>query len=319
MTKTQSGKSSAKDVFSYLLMIIMLYMSVISFIAIIWQYINAQFPDVLEYNQGISFEIIRNSISALLIGWPVFILISWMINKEIKRSAAKKALWIRKWLLYLTLFIASLTIIIDLITLTNSFLNGDLTIRFALKVLIILAVAIAVFWYYLWDLSRDPMDVTRVTRYSAIASTIVILISIIVGFLVIGSPAEQRALRMDNQRIGDLQSIQAEVLYYWQQKDELPVDLEALSDSLSGYSAPVDPITGDAYVYEVTGDLNFTICAVFSTDSEETGSNPDLHNSYARDVYPNYKELADNWTHGVGEGCFERTIDPELYNTEDSN
>jgi hypothetical protein len=52
----------------------------------------------------------------------------------------------------LTLFIAALTGLIDLITLINTFLGGEITTRFGLKVAIVLLIAIGVFLHFLADL-----------------------------------------------------------------------------------------------------------------------------------------------------------------------
>jgi hypothetical protein len=67
-------------------------------------------------------------------------------------------LWIRKWLIYFTLFAAALIIIGDLVTLLNRFLEGELTVRFLLKVLAVFFVAGSVFYYYLWDLRKHKTE-----------------------------------------------------------------------------------------------------------------------------------------------------------------
>ncbi|MCH8049338.1 hypothetical protein IH979_01345 [Patescibacteria group bacterium] len=305
------SKSMAKDVFSYLLMIIMLYVGVLGFIAMLWQYINVSFPDPLEFYYGEATAIIRKSISALLIVWPVFLLLSWLIVKNIRKFEEKRDIWIRKWLLYLTLFIAALTIIIDLISLTNSFLGGELTTRFVLKVLVILAVAVAIFWYYLWDLRRDATKTTKIPKTAAIVSSAIILMSIIAGFFIVGTPSEQRAIRIDEERIADLQSIQGQILNHWIQKDRLPETLDNLKDPLYGYEAPVDPITGEPYEYNVKGDLDFELCATFSSDSPSSAIREQFYPSPVG--HPYRKPSKETWAHGEGRVCFERSIDPELY------
>ncbi|MEK7085265.1 MAG: DUF5671 domain-containing protein, partial [Patescibacteria group bacterium] len=61
---------------------------------------------------------------------------------------------IRKWLVYFTLFAASLFIIGDLIALIYNFLQGELTVRFFLKILTVFFVAGSVFWYYFMDIRK---------------------------------------------------------------------------------------------------------------------------------------------------------------------
>lgn len=306
---TPQKQSAAKDVFSYLLMIIMLYVGVIAFVAMIWQYINVAFPDVLNIAYA-AYDIIRNSISSLVIVWPVLILVTWMIGKDLRADKEKQNMRVRKWLLHLTLFIAAITIIIDLISLLNTFLGGEITTRFILKVLTILAVALAVFGYYLWDLKRDASKKTHVTTRSAIASSVLIVVSIAGGFFLVGSPMHQRAIRMDDQRISDLQNIESQILNQWTLKAAIPKSLTELNDSLSGYIPPADPITKQPYVYTVKGELSFELCATFTNPTS-----PEQANRYKASpmMYPSPAGIADNWSHAAGMVCFPRSIDPQLY------
>src|SRR3989339_615950 len=212
------SRSTAKDVFSHLLAIVTLYMGVISFIALYFQYINVRFPDVLEFYYAAALDIIRMSMSVLIIAWPVFIFISWMIYKDLRSTPAKTGMGIRKWLLYLTLFIASITIMVDLITLINYFLNGEITTWFVLKVAVVLIVAAAVFGYYLWDLRREIGTKTVLARNVAIITAILAAGTIVLGFVCVGTPAEQRLVRLDAQRVTDLSIIQNEVINYYSLK-----------------------------------------------------------------------------------------------------
>jgi hypothetical protein len=309
MSQPTKQYSTAKDVFSYLLMIIMLYMGVISFAAMIWQYVNIQFPDPLNVSYG-AFEIIRNSISVLFVVWPVLIATSWMIGKDLRKDKEKQNLRVRKWLMYLTLFIASMTIIVDLITLLNTFLNGEITLRFVLKALVIFVVAGGVFGYYLWDLKRDALKKTRISMVVAICTSVIFLASIVSGFFIVGSPAYQRDIRLDLQRVQDLQNIQYQLLNYWTQKGIIPQSLTELQDPISGFILPVDPLTKKTYVYQVKGPYAFELCATFANASRnEPGTE-----GYGRKSYPLQVDgISDVWMHAEGAVCFARSIDPELY------
>ena len=298
-------RSTAKDVFSYLLAIVTLYVGVISFITLYFQYINVKFPDVLNFYYPAALEIIRVSMASLIVVWPVFILISWMIYRDLKNQPTKIDIAIRKWLLYLTLFITSITIIVDLITLVNYFLNGEITIRFILKVLVVLVVAAAVFAYYLWDLRRDTAGKTKLPRNVGIVTILIALGTIILGFVFVGSPASQRLVRMDSQRVEDLAEIQYEMINYYSLKQELPETLSDLNNSISGFVAPTDPEDQSEYQYQIISDLEFELCATFATESTDSSVQ-------SRAMY--YGERStENWSHQIGYTCFTRTIDPELY------
>jgi hypothetical protein len=55
----------------------------------------------------------------------------------------------------MTLFVAAAVIIGDLTVLVYNFLGGELSLRFALKVITVAAIAGGIFGYYLWDLRQE--------------------------------------------------------------------------------------------------------------------------------------------------------------------
>ncbi len=299
-------RSTAKDVFSHLFAIVTLYVSVVSFIILGFQYIDVTFPDALSFYYTGALDAIRGGMASLIVMWPAFIAISWFMHKDAKADAEKREISIRKWLLYLTLFVTAITIVVDLITLVNYFLNGEISTRFILKVLVVLATAVVVFAYYLWDLRTESIAKSVVPKKTAIATSIVVVLTIVLGFLLVGSPAQQRKVRFDEQRVQDLSTIQGEITRYYSTKQALPSALSDLTDSISGFVAPVDPTTNAAFEYSVLSPLQFQLCATFEADS--VGNQTDWTRPYG--VYSPYNE---NWMHDAGRQCFSRTIDPTMY------
>ncbi|MEK7524218.1 MAG: DUF5671 domain-containing protein [Patescibacteria group bacterium] len=303
-------KNHVRDFFLYLLAIVTLYMCVWSFISLLFDYINVLLPDQLNTYYSWSYEQVRWSISMLIIVFPVYLGVTWFLRKDIIAYPEKRDLWVRKCLLYFTLFLAAITIIVDLVTLINNFLNGELTLRFFLKVLVVLVVAAAVFGYYLWDLHRETKQGDKPSKVLVWTAALAVFISIVSGFFIIGSPATQRQRRFDEQRINDLQRIQGEVINYWSQKQKLPAQLGDLNNDITGFRAPVDPSSSASYEYQPKGRLAFELCANFNLGSSDkpgkTGYSAPVP-YYPGDVY------SQNWTHESGRVCYERTIDPELY------
>ena len=138
-------KSTPKDVFLQLFNILTFYLSVIGFITLHIQYINAVFPDTLNYYFTGIADAVRVSSSILLIAVPAYVFTAWLLAKDLAVEPQKRELKLRKWLVYFTLFVSAVTIIVDLITFVYNFLSGELTVRFFLKILVVLLVAGAVF------------------------------------------------------------------------------------------------------------------------------------------------------------------------------
>ncbi len=302
-----TAKTTPKDVFMHLLGLVTLYGSVVSFITLLFQYVNHLHPDQLTYYYQSVLNSVRWSASVLVVMFPVYLIVTKMVNRESERDPAKKDIKIRKWFTYLTLFISAVTLIIDVIVLVYNFLGGDLTINFLLKIAVVLFVAGSVFGYYLWDLKRAPGDRTKLNILSWVV-TLVILIAVGGSYTIIGSPQKQRDLNFDQIRSDNLRAIQNRVVSYWQQKNELPKTMADLNDNIAGFTVPTDPKTNQPYEYIVKDALNFQLCAQFAYPSVNEGMNSFAPTTVIKDPY-GYDQ---SWIHTSGRFCFDRTIDLEL-------
>jgi len=309
-----NSKTTAKDFFLYLGIIVGLYVSSISFLVLIFQIINKTFPLAGEYTGSVD-EPIRISLAAIIIFFPAFIYMSLLKKKDLELNPEKKDMWMRRWGIFLTLFVTGLAIAIDLVTLIYKFLGAeDLTTRFFLKVFFVLAVAITIFRYSLIDLKRSNFGYDRKMRTSLYVVSAVVLLIIIYGITIIGSPSAQRAKMMDNQRISDLSSIQNQIVYsQWENKGTVPESLDALKlDSpISGFLVPTDPETKQPYEYTMLSKNSFELCATFKTvNITDTQNSVDVRPiSYP---YPS-GSINENWQHKAEKTCFTRTIDEKLY------
>ena len=308
-----------RNVFVHLLMVATLYASVGAFLALIFQYINVAFPDALGAHYPGVLDTIRRATATLLIVFPVYLFLSWLIGRDMAFAPDLRDFKLRKWLIYFTLFISAITIIVDLVILIYNFLGGELTTAFIFKIFAVLAIAAAVFWYYFWDLRAAVAARSRVPRIAAGVAAAIVLASLIAGFFIVGSPASQRSRRFDEQRIQHLQIMQSQIVNYWLLKVKLPESLDALTENISGFSAPTDPESGRAYEYQIRDKLSFELCAVFTMDSAQSGvrnpssaETPVFMVAYPAKPYRG-PSANDNWTHNAGRACFSRTIDPELY------
>ncbi len=318
--------TTPKDFFLHLGATAALYIAAGSLINLYFRVIDYYFPDALAgyfYGNAIAWPV-----SMLIVLVPTYYILEWLIRRDIVRMPEKAEIWVRRWRIYLTLFLAGITIIADLVALINIYLNGEIGARFVWKVVAVLVIAAVVFIYQLYERSSSVAR-KAIQRSLAIAGIVVVVAAIVIGFIAVGSPAKQRDLRFDNQRTGDLQSIQWQVINYWQHKEKLPALLDDLTDETTGFVVPTDPETDQPYGYSIkaisgtqgtAGGMSFQLCAVFSRASQDTKGRGGYYgggSSYAIDMatpaaYPGIRS-SDVWTHGVGRVCFDRTIDPDRY------
>ena len=150
-------KASPKDFFLHLFTVGLLYYSAVSFLMLVFQLADKYFPETLNTYGGYSptsyaDSTIRFAISSLVVLFPLFLYLNNYLHKQYEKDANKKHLRIRKWLVYLTLFISAITLAGDLIATINKFLDGFPPISFILKAASILIVAGGIFYYYLVDI-----------------------------------------------------------------------------------------------------------------------------------------------------------------------
>lgn len=312
---TDAPRVGAKDFFLWFGAMVSLYWSVFAFVSLIFSYLNYAMPDALSYytgdpySAGISYEM-----ASLVVMFPVFLFLMRVIRGDIDRDPSRGQIWVRRWALVLTLFIAGVALAGDLITLVQYFFNGDVTTRFVLKVLVVLLVAGGGFLHFYADLRGywdRNVSKAKMVGYAVLALGIV---SVIAGFFIVGSPMQARGYRFDEQKANDLMGIQGQVISYWQTKQKLPAALTDLNDPISGYLVPSDPQTGAPYEFAQKSPTSFELCATFNAATQPYaagGRTVPMGAPYGAVDKFGYPQ--DVWQHSAGRTCYERTIDPERY------
>lgn len=147
---------SARDAFMYLLMFSALYLSAYQLANLFFQLINLAYPEPLSpFETPVARQRIRWATSTLIVAFPVFLFVASRISRDIAEEPARRNSAVRRWLTYLTLFVAAAVVIGDTIALVFNLLSGELTFRFVLKALVVAAIAGGVFGYYLWSIKAD--------------------------------------------------------------------------------------------------------------------------------------------------------------------
>jgi hypothetical protein len=346
------AKVGATDFFLHLGFIAALYTFIGTFISFLYSVINTVFPD-RQYNYYDPYASgMRFSVSMLIVVTPLMLFLLKKIYTHLRTEPAKKDLWIRKWGLYLTLTLAIIALAIDLVTLINTFLGGEITTRFILKALTVIIVGVLVWLFTRREIKNSLADAPKLAKSLGWGIIALIVISLIVGFSYIGSPTLLRNIRDDNQRENDLQTLKYQVVNYYQSKGgKLPSTLDEmrLGDPYA-MELPKDPSTEQPYEYKILPDRvvtasttpgskpaapvkfpTFALCATFSEDgkADERVQNAggtgrgDIAPMPAMDMgssaYPYYPDNIQFNDHPAGNKCFEVSIDPQRYkpyNTE---
>ncbi|AMJ55701.1 MULTISPECIES: DUF5671 domain-containing protein [Stenotrophomonas] len=151
---------SAREAFAYLVLFSTLYFFAWNLGSLLFQLIQYALPDpadpdwqLLRLSGGI-----RWAISALVIAFPVFVFAAHRVSRDVDKHPIKRLSPVRRWLTYLTLFVAATVLIGDLTALVYNLLSGELSLRFVLKVLVVGVIAGTVFSYYLWDLRQEEVE-----------------------------------------------------------------------------------------------------------------------------------------------------------------
>ncbi len=151
---------SAREAFFYLLLFVTLYITAFNFGSLLFIFIEQAIPDPASQAnlERLTVDRIRGAVSALIVAFPLFLYLSRKIGIELLSSPAGRSSGIRRWLTYITLFIASCIIIGDVSMLLYNLLGGELTLRFILKSIVVVAISGTIFLYYLNGLRKEEKE-----------------------------------------------------------------------------------------------------------------------------------------------------------------
>lgn len=301
-------KSSTVEIVVNFFSFILLGIVATSLGTLFYEIISYYFPDELltrnSYYYNRYEDTIHYAIAALVIAFPLYYASVRLWFKRFREDEAKTESRLTKWLTYIVLLIAAITIVGDLIVTLFTFLQGEITMRFFLKALTILAIAGIIFGFYF--LERKKIQYRRVISrsvFNALGFTVAafIIIGIVLGFLVAGSPTTARMQGFDDQRSQDLSSLARCIEGYARAYGRLPSALSELERTTlyDCRNNTKDPETGQLYEYGAISPLKttgvrsegeFRLCAGFSLASKVT----DQLNGYNDNKW---------YEHGVGRSC----------------
>lgn len=292
--KTRAGKgilvSTAELVLSFFSFILLGTVAV-ALGVLYYQVIAKYFPDplVLGYGYpGYSSDAIHYATATLIIAFPIYLLIMRLWFRRFIENTERTESRLTKWLTYIVMLIAAVTIIGDLITAVNYLLGGELSPRFWLKVLTILTIAGLIFGFYFLERRKVQYKVeipNKVFRAFGWVVSALVLLGIVLGFAATGSPVTERMRGLDVQRANALRNLSGCISNYGYEHKRLPVTLDELA--LGTYYACEgnmnDPETGVPYEYRVINpdtsvglvhEGTYELCATFSLEASDAAPSP---------------------------------------------
>ena len=290
---------NAREAFVYLVMFATLYIFAFDVGAILFAIIEWRLHDAAMDASRSGLPIMRWALAGVITALPIFLLTTRAANRAIAREPEKRQSAVRRWLTYLTLFVAALVLIGDFSTVVSGALSGELSARTALKCLVVLAIAGAVFGHYLLGSRREEAEGAAPARRPSwigrvgIACTLVVLAG---GLVLNGAPSRSRGRELDGRRGDALRRLQEDVARCYDRTGRLPNSLDERPGvpglALTGVR---DPETHARFGYEREDSLRYRLSAVFA-GSDTVGTNGAV--------------LEERWRHGRGRVWFDRAVFP---------
>jgi hypothetical protein len=151
---SRSGRSEhARDAFLYLLNFITLGFWTIALGQLFFALIERRFPNPADLYSGARggplLAEIAWQLATIIVAYPCFVFVGRLIGRELARRPDALESGVRAWITYVALVIAAIVVLMDAIWFLNALLRGELTVKFILDSLVLLALGGGVFWYYL--------------------------------------------------------------------------------------------------------------------------------------------------------------------------
>jgi hypothetical protein len=146
---------SPRDAFLYLLNFITLGFWAVALWQVWDDLVRRWFPDRISAPTGeFLLSDIAWQVALIVVAFPIFLVVHAFIQKELARRPELYYSGVRRWLTYVTLVVAAITIVVDAAYTVQALILGQLTIHFVLDTLALIVLGGGIFAYYL--LTIDP-------------------------------------------------------------------------------------------------------------------------------------------------------------------
>ena len=153
-------KESFWDTFEHVLLFISLYVFAISFTLMLHRFIDSIFPENYSsrnfYLPGmIDKNLIRGYIASLIVSYPLFSFFFLRVKARVMKYPGLIHLRSRKQLIYMTLVVTFVIVLINIISIIISFLEGNTNWNFFFHFLATVTVSSLIFAYLLNEVKEE--------------------------------------------------------------------------------------------------------------------------------------------------------------------
>ncbi|MEQ5869784.1 hypothetical protein J4E08_07715 [Sagittula sp. NFXS13] len=257
---------TARDAFFYALMFVVFGMVAGNVLSLLYGQINLWLPEIGEGVTSGGLSGLRWSMAALIVFTPAFFFLDQSDRRDIHQNDARRHSAVRRWLSALALLIAVCILLGDALFLIFTWLNGQMTLRFLVKSLVVAGLSLVVLAYF--DEGRDlPVKALRLPAAPILIA--LALLSLGLSLWTVGGPKQGQMEARDTLRLRDLNRLETDLL----RCDAMRAPLPATFDPLDCASAPDDLTAFAAQItYDRQTDTTYRICiAVEAPDRMRPG------------------------------------------------
>ena len=286
--------------------LISLYISLSALVTVVFGVINILYPDATNgsWEYASAQQGVRIGIAMLFVFFPTYIVLTRFVNK-IRRKETGTYLTLTKWLVYLSLLVGGGILLGDLVAVILTYLNGEISVRFILKAITLCIAIGSAFYYYIQDARSYWNTHEKYSQLYALVASLLVIVIIVIGFLHSDSPTKTREMKLDDKEISDLNDMQYRIDDAYMLNKTLPVDIASL---YVGIEPPSAPANRAAYEYATIDETSYKLCATFAYPSQNSVKSPAI--APTRPDGSVINNTSNNWDHGTGKTCFQRTVTP---------
>jgi len=278
----EEKKHPAFHLFLYLVSFLSLGFVVAGVITIYFQVINKFVSEPARVSDVVSSGLLdqcalKFGISSLLVASAVYYVIIWTINSKLKKEEIRQDSAVRKFITYFALVAFSAMAIGSVVALIYNYLDGELTSKFFLKILVFFIVSVFFFGFYLWEIRRKVFS-GKNFQFFYVVSILLSVSALVLGFVVVDSPRISREKKIDSELESRMRSMDSSISSFYFKEKRLPS------------SEKNELKTGEGIEYKISGDTEFELCGSFLQPKNEPGT------------------FESRWNHPAGRHCFKINV-----------